>query len=102
MRDRVMGMRRTDIAILEHLFNEGRELIETPSDIAANTGFTAGNVRHRMPVLRRAGLVQYHDESKGQYKSTISAGATSLASWPPMRSMNSKQSCPLTEFITAV
>jgi len=68
MRPRVLGMRESDKRILEHLANDGRELIDRPVDIAVNIEFEHGTVRHRMPVLRDVGLIQYHDESKGQYK----------------------------------
>lgn len=66
-RQRVVGLRQTDIYILEHLHNGGDPLIDSPKDIAANIGFSAGNVRQRLPILRRAGLVEYHDEDAGQY-----------------------------------
>jgi len=68
MRPRVLGMRQTDIAVLEHLHNDGRELVDRPIDIAINTGFTHGTIRQRMPVLRRVGLIKYYDESKGLYE----------------------------------
>jgi len=61
-------MRQTDIFILEHLYNNGDALIDSPADIAANIGYAAGNVRQRLPILRRAGLVEYHDQDAGQYQ----------------------------------
>lgn len=68
MRSRVVGMRQSDILILEHLYNDGRELIDRPSDVCENIGYEAGTIRERMPVLRRAGLLKYHDADAGQYK----------------------------------
>jgi len=70
MRDRVLGMQQTDIHILEHLHNEGREIIDRPSDVAVNIGFAVGSVRQRMPVLRRVGLIQHYDADRGQYEIT--------------------------------
>jgi hypothetical protein len=67
MRSRVVGMRQSDILILEHLYNDGRELIDRPSDVCENIGYEPGTIRERMPVLRRAGLLQYHDADAGQY-----------------------------------
>jgi len=53
--------------VLEHLHNGGDEIIDSPKDIATNIGYSPGTIRQRLPQLRRAGLVEYHDESAGQY-----------------------------------
>lgn len=66
-RQRVNGMRQSDILLLEHLHNSGDELIDSPKDIATNIGYSPGTIRQRLPELRRAGLVEYHDEDAGQY-----------------------------------
>lgn len=66
-RQRVTGMRQSDIFILEHLFNGGDELIDSPKDIASNIGYSVSLMRERLPELRRAGLVKHHDASAGQY-----------------------------------
>jgi len=60
-------MRQSDMLVLEHLHNGGDEIIDSPADIAANIGYSPGTIRQRLPELRRADLVEYHDEAKGQY-----------------------------------
>jgi len=67
-RQRVHGMRQTDIHIVEHLFNGGDGLIDSPSDIAVNIEYSVGNVRQRVSALRDAGLIEYYDQTVGQYQ----------------------------------
>jgi len=67
-RQRVYGMRGSDIHILEHLHNGGNELICTPKHLATNTGYSLSLLQKRMPQLREAGLVEYHDEDAGEYQ----------------------------------
>jgi len=57
-RQRVDGMRQSDILTLEHLHNDGSMLIDSPKDIATNIGYSPGTIRQRLPELRRAGLVE--------------------------------------------
>lgn len=66
-RDRVIGVRHSDLTILEHLRNGGDELIQMPADIAANCGYAVSTVRSRVVELRKACLIEYHDETRGQY-----------------------------------
>jgi len=66
-RQRVRGMRQSDIFVLEHLYNGGDHLIDSPKDIAANIEYSTSLMRERLPELRRAGLVEYHDPDAGQY-----------------------------------
>lgn len=67
-RQRVYGMRQSDIFILEHLYNGGDELICTPKHLSTNIGFSLSLLQKRMPQLREVGLVQYHDKQAGEYR----------------------------------
>lgn len=64
-------MTNADDRILEFLRNDGNgELVANPAVIAVNIGFSPHTVRERVSPLKRSGLVEYHDESRGLYRIT--------------------------------
>jgi predicted transcriptional regulator len=64
-------MTNADDRILEFLRNEGNgELVANPAVIAVNTGFSPHTVRERVGPLRRSGLIEYYDGSRGLYRIT--------------------------------
>lgn len=70
-RPRVVGMTSADDRILEFLRNEGNSaLVANPAVIAVNIDFSPHTVRERVGPLRRCGLVEYHDRSRGLYRIT--------------------------------
>lgn len=70
-RPRVDWMTRSDDAILEFLANDpGHELRAAPQTIAANIEFSHSTVLKRVRLLEQAGLLAYHDESRGIYELT--------------------------------
>ena len=69
-------MTRADDAILEFLLNEGnRQIRASPAVIEANIDYKISHIRNRIRQLHKAGLVEYHDESRGIYELTAKGRA---------------------------
>jgi len=64
-------MTAADDRILEFLRNEGnKELIATAGMVELNVDYGRTHITNRLKKLREAGLVEYHDESRGAHQIT--------------------------------